>query len=105
MWSNLLYMAPVASILSKCVVDEEIKMEGNLSEELQKLFKKYAKNPNFRFIKTKISAKVYATYPIGTSLWTILDGVMTLFHLIAYVNEFPGGVITLELREGSSWKH
>lgn len=105
MWSNLLYMLPVASILYNCTIDEEIKMEGDLGEELTKLFKKYLSNSKLKFFKKNLHATIYATYPTGTNLWSILDGIMTRFHLTAYINEKDSNNIILTLEESLAWKH
>lgn len=105
MWSNLLYILPVASILYDCTITEEIKMEGDLSEELDKLFKKYLPNSKLKLHKSHIHATIHSTYPAGTNLWSILDGIMTRFHLMAYVDERNSNCIILKLEESVAWKH
>lgn len=104
MWSNLLYMLPVTSILYNCTVNEEVKMEGNVSDELQKVFKKYLVNSKLKLAKTTIHANIYANYPTGTNLWTIVDGIMARFHLMAYIDERNPDEILLRLEEGPAWK-
>lgn len=104
MWSNLLYMIPVSSILYDCVADEEVKMEGHLGDELEKLFKKYLGKSKLKFVNKGLHANIYATYPAGTNLWSIVDGIIARFHLIAYIDERGGGDILFHLEEGAAWK-
>lgn len=104
MWANLLYMLPVASILSECIVEEEIKMEGELSEELDRLFKAYIPHSKLRFVKKPLHAHISATYPAGTSLWTIFDTIIARFHLVSLV-EVHEDYVKLAVTEGNAWKH
>lgn len=104
MWSNLLYMLPVMSRLYKCTINEEIKMEGNISEELQRVFKKYLVDSKVKLAETKIHATINATYPAGTNLWSIIDSIMARFHLMAYIDERNPDTIILRLEEGLAWK-
>lgn len=104
MWSNLIYMLPVSSILCECAIDEEIKMEGNVGDELIRVFKKYMTNPRLKLEKIKIHATIHATYPKGTTLWTIVNGIMTRFHLMAVVNKDAYGNVSLRFEEGISWR-
>lgn len=104
MWSNLLYMLPVSSILYNCTIPEEIKMEGNVGDELEKLFKKYLVNSKLKYVNKTIHANIYATYPAGTNLLTILDGIMARFHLMIYINEKDKDDILFELQESIAWK-
>lgn len=104
MWTNLLYMVPVTSFLYKCVIDEEIKMEGNVGRELERVFEQYMKDSKLKLGKLKLSGQIHATYPAGTNLWTIVDGLMTRFHLSAYIDEQPNGDILFRLEESISWK-
>lgn len=104
MWSNLLYMIPVSSVLYNCVVDEEIKMEGNLGDELERVFKTYLKNSRLKFVNKGLHANIYGTYPAGTNLWSILDGIIVRFHLIAYIDERGDGDILFHLEESAAWK-
>lgn len=105
MWFNLLYMLPVSTILYNCVINEEIKMEGNLGDELTKLFKTYLVNSRLKLAKLKIHANIYATYPAGTNLWTIMDGIITKFHLACVIDEKSNGDVILKLEEGAAWRH
>lgn len=104
MWSNLLYMIPVASILYDCTVNEEIKMEGDLGDEIERLFKTYLKDSKLKFVNKGIHATIYATYPAGTNLWTIIDGIIVRFKLTAYIDERGNGDILFHFEEGSAWK-
>lgn len=104
MWSNLMYMLPVTSILYNCVIDEEIKMEGNVADELERIFSKYLVNSRLKLAKTNIHANIYFTYPAGTNLWTILDTIMARFHLSAYIDERDSDMMILRLEEGVAWK-
>lgn len=105
MWSNLIYMAPVINILYNCIASEEIKMEGNVGDELTRVFKKYLVNSRLRLGKMKIHANIYEIYPAGINLWSILDDAMRRFHLDAAIEERQDGVVILKLEEGVSWKH
>lgn len=104
MWSNLMYMLPITSILYNCVVNEEIKMEGNVGDELEKIFNKYLVNSRLKLAKSKIHANIYSTYPAGTNLWTILDTIMVRFHLSAYIDERDPDMMILKLEESVAWK-
>lgn len=104
MWSNLIYMLPATSILYNCTINEELKMEGNVGDELERVFKKYMVNSKLKLAKTKIHANIYATYPTGTNLWTIVDGIMTRFHLTAYIDEHNPEEIMLRLEESFAWR-
>lgn len=104
MWSNLLYMLPVSSILYNCTIPEEVKMEGNVGDELERIFKKYLVNSKLKFINKGIHANIYATYPTGTNLLTILDGIMARFHLTIYIDEKDKDNILFELKESIAWK-
>lgn len=104
MWSNLLYMLPVTSILYNCTINEEIKMEGDLGDELERVFNKYLVNSKLRFVNKGLHATIYATYPSGTNLWSIVDGIMARFQLIACIDERDKGDILFQLKEGASWK-
>lgn len=105
MWSNLLYMLPVSNILYNCVVDEEIKMEGNLGDELNKVFKKYLVSSKLKYINKPIHATVYATYPSGTSLWTIVDSVIARFRLNVYIDQKNKNSVLFYFEESIAWKH
>lgn len=105
MWSNLLYMLPVTSILHNCTINEEIKMEGNVADELQRVFKKYLVNSKLKLAERPIHATIYTIYPSGTNLWTIVDDIMLRFHLIAYIDERNPDEILLRLEETLAWKH
>lgn len=104
MWSNLLYMLPVTSILYNCTINEEIKMEGDLGDEIERIFKKYLINSKLKFVNKGLHATIYATYPAGTNLWSIIDGIMVRFQLIAYIDERDDNNILFQLKEGASWK-
>lgn len=104
MWSNLLYMLPVTSILYNCVINEEVKMEGDLGDELERIFKTYLINSKLKFVNKGLHANIYATYPAGTNLWSIIDGIMVRFQLIAYIDEKDKDNILFQLKEGASWK-
>lgn len=104
MWSNLLYMLPISTILYNCVINEEIKMEGDLGDELTRLFKKYLVNSRLKLAKPKVHANIYATYPAGTNLWTIMDGIMARFHLACTIDEKNNGDMILKLEEAISWR-
>lgn len=80
-------------------------MEGDLGDELERLFKTYLKNSKLKFVNKGLHANVYATYPSGTNLWSIVDGIITRFHLIAYIDERGGQDILFRLEESVSWKH
>lgn len=104
MWSNLLYMLPVISVLYNCTVNEEIKMEGNVGDELERIFSKYLINSKLKLAKTNIHATIHATYPSGTNLWTIVDTIMARFHLSAYIDEHDPNDIVLRLEESIAWR-
>lgn len=104
MWSNLMYMLPVTSILYNCTINEEVKMEGNVGDELQRIFNKYLVNSKLKLAKTNIHANIYSTYPAGTNLWTILDTIMVRFHLSAYIDERNKDEMILKLEEGIAWR-
>lgn len=104
MWSNLVYMLPAASIMSKYAVDDEVAMHGDLMEELEKLFVRYLKNTNLELKKTNLRMTINAVYPKGTTIWTILDGIIVRFHLMVYLKEEKDGRIILSLEESAAWK-
>lgn len=102
MWSRLVYLMPIASIMATVNIPEEIKMEGDLQSELDQLFDKHMKA--LRFVRNKgLDLTVNCTYPAGSNLWTIFDGILERYHLL--VDIIPkNGIIVIKFKEGSSWK-
>lgn len=106
MWTKMLYLAPVAAILSLHETAEEETLHGYLQEELIRVFQKNIHHDKFQIILNKhLHATINATYPAHSNLWTILDGVLQRYHLILDIksNEKTGG-ITVQLLEGLSWR-
>lgn len=104
MWSNLMYVLPIAEFLMKYETSKEIKMEGDLMEELSKLIDDYVSVPNFKFIKSSVKATINTTYPESTSIWKILDDILHRYHLIPIIGTESGGIVTLSLEEGAAWR-
>lgn len=106
MWSKLLYLAPVASILSMRETDEEEELRGQLQDELIRLFEKTIHSDRFKLIlNPDLHATINTTYPAHSNLWTILDGVLQRYHLILDIKPMKDtDGITVQLLEGPSWK-
>lgn len=105
MWSNMMYMLPVASILSMYEIKEEIKMEGDLLTELDHLLLMSKCVSNFKIEKSDLKCKVSLTYPAGSNLWTIIDSIINRYRLIASVSIQDPDIVVLRLSEGSAWMH
>lgn len=102
MWSRMIYLMPVASIMAMVNIPEEIKMEGDLQSELELLFDKYMKA--LRLVRNKeLDLRVNCSYPAGSNLWTIFDGILERYHLLVDISS-KNGEIVIKFREGSAWK-
>lgn len=105
MWSNLIYLAPVAAIISTVHITEPAALDGDLQDELIWLFTKYISPTKLSFIRNKnLKATINTSYPEGTSLWTILDSTMQRMHLTIEIQAPTPDSLTIELMEGSAWK-
>lgn len=105
MWAKFMYLIPVASILSRYEVPNEIKMEGDLLTELDRLLH-FANCPsNLKLKKTKLKCHIDATYPKGTNVWTIFDTLLQRYHLVAFVEFHGDDSISLNLKEGIAWSN
>lgn len=106
MWANLLYLAPVATVLCMCETEEEEELRGQLQDELIRLFKKTVPPDRLEIIPNKdLHATINTTYPAHSNLWTILDGVLQRYHLILDIKPMKDREgITIKLLEGPSWK-
>lgn len=105
MWVHALYTIPVAMVLSKITLTEDIKMEGDLITELNHLLKVSNVEDRLRLGKTKVKATINAEYPAGSNVWTILNEIITRYHLTTFVTTEENNVVVLTLEEGASWKH
>lgn len=103
MWANLMYLIPVASVLSQYKLSEEFKMEGDLLEELDRLLKTVHCTTKLKLEKTKIKCQISATYPKGTSVWTIFDGIMQRYHLNVIITSQNNDSVAISLKEGPAW--
>lgn len=103
MWANLMYMIPVASVLSQYQLTEEFKMEGDLLEELDRLLKVVHCNTKLRIEKTNLKCRIDATYPEGTSVWTVFDTIMQRYHLNVIITSLKDDSVAISLKEGSAW--
>lgn len=103
MWANLMYLIPVAAILSQYKLDEEFKMEGDLLNELDRLLEKVHCTTKLKIEKTRLKCRINATYPKGTSVWTILDGIMQRYHLNVIITSQKDDSVVISLKEGSAW--
>lgn len=103
MWAKFMYLIPVAAILSQYETPNEIKMEGDLVTELDRLLR-FANCPsNLKLTKTKLKCRIDATYPKGTNVWTIFDTILQRYHLVAFVESDGEDSIRLSLKEGAAW--
>lgn len=105
MWVHALYTIPVAMVLSKITLTKEIKMEGDLITELNHLFKVAGVEDRLKLGKTKIKAMINAEYPAGSNVWTIVNEIITRYHLTTFVTTEENNIVMLTLEEGASWKH
>lgn len=104
MWSNLMYFLPVAAILSSYTIECDVHLEGDLGEELEKLFGTYISSERLRITTSpSLKARVNMTYPAKTNLWTIFDSIMQRFHLAPEVSAGEDRCVVVVLREGSAW--
>lgn len=103
MWANLMYLIPVASVLSQYKLSEEFKMEGDLLKELDRLLKSVNCTTKLRIEKTKLRCRIDTTYPKGTSVWTIFDGIMQRYHLNVIITSQKDDSIVISLKEGPAW--
>lgn len=82
MWSDMIYLIPVASVLSMAELKEDTELKGDLQEELIRLIGEYLPSGSIAMIKNEeIISAVDMTYPKRTNLWTILDTIMANFGL------------------------
>ena len=100
-WSRQIAMLPVAAIMATVTIPEEVKMEGDLQDEFNNLLKQYM--PAVRFRRNKdITAYINTTYPEQSNLWTILDGILSRYHL--WLDFTPiEGTLELHFEKGSAW--
>ena len=104
MWFDLVYLLPIAGILAKVEITEETTLEGDLQEELSRLFAKYISKEAFSFQhNAKLNASIRASYPERTNLWTILHGILERYHLIVEIVNDPER-LTIMLLPGSAWE-
>lgn len=105
MWSKLLYLAPIASILSLYETEKEENLQGKLQDELIRFFEDNIQKYKFRIIQNAhLNATINVTYPAHSNLWTIMDGILQRYHLIPSINPNEHGGIDVQLLEGPSWK-
>lgn len=82
MWSDMIYMIPVASVLSIAKLEEDTELKGDLQEELIRLIKEYLPSDSITMVKNEeIISSIDMVYPKGANLWTILDTIMASFNL------------------------
>lgn len=103
MWANLMYLLPVATVLSQYELPEEFKMEGDLLTELDRLLRFVGCSEKFKIEKSRLKCRVDATYPKGTSVWTIFDGIMRRYHLNVFITSQKDDRVTISLKEGAAW--
>lgn len=103
LWANLMYLLPVATLLSQYELPEEFKMEGDLLTELDRLLRFVGCSEKFKIEKSRLKCRVDATYPKGTSVWTIFDGIMCRYHLNVFITSQKDDRVTISLKEGAAW--
>lgn len=102
MWSRMVYLMPIAAIMSTVNVSEEIKMEGDLQSELERLLGEHMKA--LRLVRNEeLNLTINSSYPKESNLWTIFDGILERYHLLVDIAANDGMVI-IKLVEGSAWK-
>lgn len=104
MWANQICLIPIAAMLSTYTFDEEVKMEGDLIEELDRVINSKMHLPNLKLGKTDVKAKINMTYPAGSTLWIIVCSIIERYHLIPELSAENSKVVVLTLKEGSAWK-
>lgn len=106
MWSSVVYLFPIATILSKVTVEDEIVMDGDLYQEFNSLICKYVPPDQFVLLpnpELKLTANL--RFPKGTTLWSILDSILVRYHLTAELGTTREEALTAKLKEGAAWKH
>lgn len=105
MWGYLKHMFPVASILSQVTIQTDVELEGDLYQELSGLICKYVSPTTFVLLPNPtLKATVNMKFPVGTSLWSVLDIILQRFHLQSEIGTTREGAVTLQLKEGMTWK-
>lgn len=103
MWARMICLLPIAAMMSTVNISEEIKMEGDLQYELERLLSKNMQAIKIIYNK-KLNLKINTSYPAGSNLWTIFDGILERYHLL--IDILPkDGTIAFKLKEGSAWMH
>lgn len=104
MWSDLMYFLPIAAMFSRCEINDSITLDGDLGEELTKLIRTYFNTDRLEFkVSPSLHARVNASYPAGTNLWTIFHGLMERFHLTVELTGSDDGIVKVLLKEGVAW--
>lgn len=104
MWSEQIYILPIAAFLMEYDLAEDIKMEGELMNELDILLQNNVPSSNFKFLKSSIKAKINTAYPSGTNIWTIVNEIRHRYHLIPIIKTEENGIVTLSFEEGAAWR-
>lgn len=82
MWSDMVYMIPIASVLSIAKLEEDTELKGDLQEELIRLIDEHFPSGTIEMVKNEeIISAIDMVYPKGTNIWTILDTIMATFDL------------------------
>lgn len=82
MWADMIYTIPVASVLTIAKLEDDTEVKGDMQDAMAGLIAKYLPSGSITMVKNEeIIAIINTVYPKGTSLWTILDGIMATFGL------------------------
>lgn len=103
MWSRMIYFLPIAAMMSTIKIKEEIKMEGDLQDCLEELFRKNLDSLKL-FRNDDLNLRANFIYPAGSNLWTIFDEILIRYHLMADITS-NDKTILIKLKEGSAWTH
>lgn len=101
MWSKMIAMMPIAALMSTVTIPEEIKMEGDLQDELERILGKYMQ-PMKLLRNKEIDCRIDTSYPEQSNLWTIFDGILQRYRLNSVIEPLDG-TIGVRLEKASAW--
>lgn len=106
MWSQLIYLMPIASFMSMIELKEDETLNGDLYEELDKMIRKYIDHDRFVLRADKgFEAHVDLTFQKGMTLWHVMSTILHRYRLAPELGATENGAVTLTLKEGSAWRH
>lgn len=105
MWASIAYLLPVATVLSKIIVDDEIIFDGDLYQELNTLVFRYVPaNLLVLLPNPELKATSNFRFPAKTNMWSVMDSILMRYHLTIELGSTREGALTVKLKEGAAWR-